>query len=577
MAKNAPSLYSIPKTFMWFAIVSLLLLGTLVAVVLMDHSREWKTWQKKLVQLKAEKAKAELKEAELKVDKQKLADLTAQHAAVLKEQKAQADHSKKIQKKVRSAETRLTRVRDRYQNLKQFHDSYLYFFEEYRRHGDKRSADYQKKLTEITPRLSQAKREVDEAEKSLETAQADLNQFYAKDKDLQKQIDKLLEDKNRIERRLQSFQPSLVKDVLNAPMLDFVAPTLKVQQIVLEDLYDDYHFTKVQKVDRCTTCHLGIDQKGFENAPQPFKTHPNMDVYLGSASPHPIEKFGCTACHSGNGHSVSFKDSAHMPQNEKQAEEWKKKYGWHELEKWEEKMLPLNYIQAACVKCHNQTVEVPLADKLNKGRKLAEINGCLNCHKISGFENRWKAGPDLGNVKSKLTAEWVAKWVQNPEEFKPSTTMPRVFHLSNTSSPEDKDKNNAAIVSIAAYLMENSGTVSLTQPPVPGDAARGEKLVKELGCLACHSAAGIETSKIAPELSGLGSKVKPEWVYSWLKDPKHYSKETRMPNLRLSDQEASDITSYLTSLHNEKFESAPAPKAKPEVVDELILPSIQST
>ena len=39
-----------------------------------------------------------------------------------------------------------------------------------------------------------------------------------------------------------------------------------------------------------------------------------------------------------------------------------------------------------------------------------------------------------------------------------------------------------------------------------------------------------------------------EWLYRWLKDPKRYRPKTNMPNLRLTDQEARDIASYLMTL-----------------------------
>ncbi len=577
MPKENPTLYSIPKTFMWFAVISIVLTGSLVAIVLMDHSREWKVWQKKFVAMKLEKAKAELKQADQKIDKRKLETLTKS----LKEaQAAFKSHRKEVgplEKEISRLETQVTKARGRTQDLKQYQDSYKYFFEEYTVHGDPRAVLYAKKLKELEPGFAKAKLELESLEKKKEEKDALAGKFIEKEAAFEKELAALLDEKGRIEKQVALLKPSIATEVLNAPMVDFLAPSLKVQQVVLEDLYDDYHFAKVQKVDRCMTCHLGIDQKGFEDAPQPFRTHPKMDLYLGANSPHPVEKFGCTTCHSGSGHSVSFKDSAHTPQSETQAEEWRKKYGWRELEKWEAKMLPLNHIQAACAKCHTNTVEVPQASKLNEGRKLAETSGCFNCHKVAGFESAWKTGPDLKNVRSKLDEEWIVRWLQDPTAFRPSTQMPRIFHLSNTSSPEDRERSNAAIQSISAYLLKNSGEVTLSKPPVPGDSARGEKLVKAVGCLGCHSAAGVQAGDHGPELSGLGSKVSPEWLYTWIKDPKHFSEETRMPSLRLTDQEASDITSYLLSQRNAGFESSPVPAAKPEVIDELVMTHLQAT
>jgi hypothetical protein len=76
-----------------------------------------------------------------------------------------------------------------------------------------------------------------------------------------------------------------------------MAPTIKVQQIILPNVVDDVNFIRVPKMDRCGTCHLAIDKKGYENYPQPYKTHPDLATYLGGSSPHPIDKVGCTVCH----------------------------------------------------------------------------------------------------------------------------------------------------------------------------------------------------------------------------------------------------------------------------------------
>ncbi len=587
MAKPSPTLYSVEKTFFWFAIISVVLTTSLAMIVLTDYTREWKSYQKQFVRLKIEKAKEKLKSAEKNLDAKKIESLKKAVAEADLSLKNHRSQIQATQKDIEKLDSKFAKTKTSSQDLKQFQDSYKYYFEEFRLHQDPKADEYASKLKALEPRLAEAKLELEDFEKQKETLEAKLQSFYSKEKALQKDLDKALEEKTGIEKQIEKLKPTLAKDILNAPMIDFVAPSLRIQQVVLEDLTDDYHFAKVQKVDRCTTCHLGIDQKGFENAPEPFKTHPKLELYLGSASPHPIEKFGCTVCHGGNGHSVSFKDSAHMPQTTAQGDVWKKKYHWEALEKWDAKMLPLNYVQASCAKCHNSGVQVPQADRLNEGRRLARTYGCFNYHKIQGFsagggpasggENSWKVGAGLEHVQSKLSKEWIIKWLHDPTHFRASTKMPKVFHLSNTSSPEEVDRDNAAIESIAVYLLKNSESVSLTAPPVPGDAQNGEKLVKEIGCLGCHSAAGLSLNKYAAELSGLGSKVTPEWLYSWLKDPKHYLKNTRMPNLRLTDQQAADITSYLLSLKNEKFDQSTAPAAKLEVVNQMIVESLQGT
>ena len=573
--KEQPTLYSVSKTTVWFAIVSMVLTASLAWVVYSDYAREWKTWQRKFIQLKFEKAQAELAAAEKKIDPKKLEELEKQHSEAKRIFLEHKGEYAKIEKEIAKLDMEIGKVRDAAQTLKQFQDSARYFFEEYRAHGDPRAAEYQQKLDSLAPQLEKAKLEQETLEAERDQKQKALDELSAAVKSAQKNIDSALTEKTRVEKKLASVKPGLVKDILNAPMIDFVAPTLRIQQVVLEDLYDDYHFAKVQKVDRCTTCHLGIDQKGFENAPQPFRTHPKLELFLSPASPHSLEKTGCTVCHGGNGHSVGFIESAHTPQNEEQAKEWENKYRWRRMEKWENRMLPLNHTEASCTKCHKNVVEVPQADKLNKGRKLAETYGCFGCHKVEGFENRWKAGPSLLNVRSKLEKDWITRWLEDPRNFRASTQMPRIFNLENTSSPEDKEMNEAAILGIAAYLAKNSDETALQKPPVEGKAENGQKLVKEIGCLGCHSAEGVSVNHFGPELSGMGSKVRQDWLYTWLKDPKHYSPNTRMPSLRLNDQEAADIAAYLLGQRNEVFEKQPVPVVKPDVVDMMVMTHLQ--
>jgi len=571
VAKESPSLYSVEKTFIWFAVAGITLTLSLASMVGQDYWREWKGWQRKFIRLKYEKAQAELQADEQKVDKATLEVLEKQHAEAGKAFKAKRPEYQKIQKEIAAIEVELAKTNSRYQSLKQYVDSDKYFLEETRLRHDPKAKVYEEKLKTLTPQLDQTKLEVEALEKKKADSQAHVEKLKAQEKDLETQIQKLTQEVDRQKRKVSMIKPSFAKELLNAPMLDFLRPTLQIQQVVLEDLYDDYHFTKVQKVDRCTTCHLGIDQKGFENAPPPFRTHPKLDLFLGSNSPHPLEKFGCTVCHGGNGHSLSFKDTAHTPKNEEQKKAWEKKYHWRPLEKWTAKMLPLNQTEASCAKCHKGVVDVPQAEKLNEGRQLVHTFGCFGCHKIAGFENHWKIGPSLEHVGSKVEKDWMVRWLQNPKAFRPTTHMPRIFHLSNTSSPEDKQKSQAAIEGITAYLLKQSTPIELKRPTEKGDPKEGEKLFKEKGCLGCHSIDKLGVSEHGPNLSGTGSKTTAEWLFTWLKDPKHYSEKTRMPSLRLTDSEASHLTSYLLTLKNETFSAQPLPDVEPAVVDGMVL------
>ena len=50
-------------------------------------------------------------------------------------------------------------------------------------------------------------------------------------------------------------------------------------------------------------------------------------------------------------------------------------------------------------------------------------------------------------------------------------------------------------------------------------------------------------------LQNIGNKTSYEWLFDWVRDPQHFSSETYMPDLRLTNREAADIATYLTTAH----------------------------
>jgi mono/diheme cytochrome c family protein len=48
-----------------------------------------------------------------------------------------------------------------------------------------------------------------------------------------------------------------------------------------------------------------------------------------------------------------------------------------------------------------------------------------------------------------------------------------------------------------------------------------------------------------PNLRGVATKVNETWLFNWIKNPKAYWADTRMPDLRLSDQDAADVARYM--------------------------------
>lgn len=68
-------------------------------------------------------------------------------------------------------------------------------------------------------------------------------------------------------------------------------PSIAVRQVVNPDL---------DLIDRCQSCHLGANDPRMDGdeVPPELRTHSDLDRLLGH---HPPERFGCTSCHEGQG------------------------------------------------------------------------------------------------------------------------------------------------------------------------------------------------------------------------------------------------------------------------------------
>jgi cytochrome c2 len=239
-----------------------------------------------------------------------------------------------------------------------------------------------------------------------------------------------------------------------------------------------------------------------------------------------------------------------------------------------------------------------------EGRALFRSLNCTGCHILEGFPWDRNAGPALDNVTAKVTPEWLLTWIRNPRGWRAKTSMPNLWPkpLDPASkrplppgSPEyDKWERQMRdeTVSIASYLVERSESPS-TLPGAPKDAQplkakvqgyadvdgataeRGKLVFEAYGCQGCHARGDGDTATeklpepwrsrerdAAPTLANLGAKTTADWIAFWVEDPARYWHGTKMPNLRLTREEAASVGKYLAS-----FKSAPLSPATVDAAD----------
>ncbi len=578
--KREPGMHYNTKTLnKVFAFVAVLFLIATLWMFLDDYIRPWKAIQVKALEIEQKVLAERIAEENKNINQEDLAAIKAKIDSAEKEIEGRKKEIQSIEKELSLLDKKIYA-----QNMTNgIHGSksgeYQFQYEHYHMHHDKRADKYKALMIEAKKRFAEGKDDL----KTYQLEQSQLNKklkkITSKKSEFEKELSKLTGAKDRLIFAKSKTEKTPIWFLRNSPFIDYLDPTLKIEQIVLDNITDDRYFVQTKKVDRCITCHKFIDKEGYEDQENPYKTHPRVnELAVGRNSAHPMKKFGCTGCHGGEGHRVfDFSAPAHMPQNAEQEKEWKKKYHWHEPHKIPEPMLPLQYTEASCVKCHSGEERIGLSQKLNKGRKLLENYGCYGCHKADGWEHLKKPGPSLTKINSKVSLEFMKNWIWSPHTFNPNSRMPAFFGQSNNSKPEFMIKNIAEVNAMAEYIHEKSKTSNAFAKYEQGNAEKGKELIQTVGCIACHQIEGIDepynkvNSLKGPYLTGTGSKVDANWLVSWLIKPSHYQKDTVMPSFRLSKSEANDIATYLLGLKNPKFEGLKFEPLNKTVRDEILV------
>jgi mono/diheme cytochrome c family protein len=289
--------------------------------------------------------------------------------------------------------------------------------------------------------------------------------------------------------------------------------------------------------DRCTTCHQGITQSSLSDAavPQPFRAHPPI--------PHNVRDWGCTVCHRGQGPATEVAEA-------------------HETTlAWEQPILPAHFLQASCGSCHQADIkETP---QLTRGRELLVRLNCQGCHRLNNLD-RSMLGPDLSSVGTKVTREWIYKWLKEPrtELDKDGNVTVNGYENGDESRMPKFRLKDEEIRALSAFLSVQKAkpieaykvnpAVLAAWSKQPELISAGEVRFRQMMCTTCHPLAVTRAGEtkliggnIGPELTKVGSKVSEEWLMAWLRNPQAYLTHTNMPRYGWSDEDLYKVSQYV--------------------------------
>ncbi|MDG2222068.1 MAG: c-type cytochrome, partial [Rubripirellula sp.] len=210
---------------------------------------------------------------------------------------------------------------------------------------------------------------------------------------------------------------------------------------------------------------------------------------------------------------------------------------------------------------------------------INELN-CTACHSVDADWSNRKGAPNLTGAGLSFQTAWLTRYLADPAQVDPGTTMPDVLqHLS----PQRKAEAIQALVAFLSSQQRPFATIKAggVTPVVyefwkHGDPERGKRMYHTVGCVACHQPdqdyESFDTTPSAvdqlleqleqEEIEELGLAAMARRVDSiphgevsqkytrrsltmMLLDPARVRPSGRMPNLRLTPDEAADIASYL--------------------------------
>jgi mono/diheme cytochrome c family protein len=189
--------------------------------------------------------------------------------------------------------------------------------------------------------------------------------------------------------------------------------------------------------------------------------------------------------------------------------------------------------QPGTKKSTGKAKSAPPKPSATEGERLFLTLGCLACHQHGELgESGLFGGGDLTAIAAKRPPEFFARWLADPASLNRQHRMP-VFELTQI----ERD-------SLVLWLGQQGKPAQLEQP---GNAVRGERIVTEQRCAACHALPGMGEAAKVSRLKPLSSAS--EWKRSCASTE---DAAAGQPRYRLSAADAVALTAYYSAVSDAK-------------------------
>ena len=188
---------------------------------------------------------------------------------------------------------------------------------------------------------------------------------------------------------------------------------------------------------------------------------------------------------------------------------------------------------------------------------LVKEKHCDTCHRFSKSETE-KSAPDLFFSGNKFQRSWLEKFLRQPETIRLAGHTRDPGFLKGT--PQYTDPHPALNPKEARQMTDHlmSLKILIELPPLELPALSKGKRVRvkilferDYSCIACHQSYNLARQPrggvSGPSLIDAGRRLRPEWVYQWLKNPRQFTTRGRMPLYTFDEETLRKMTQYIMS------------------------------
>jgi len=186
----------------------------------------------------------------------------------------------------------------------------------------------------------------------------------------------------------------------------------------------------------------------------------------------------------------------------------------------------------------------PLAEPQVGDVLLNELR-CTACHADNSRPSPLseRTAPDLLEVGARISPDFLRRFIASPSQTHAGTLMP---DLLASETPVERER---IAMALTHFLVAQSKQAFKQTPRSDSDAAIGKTLFHSVGCIACHAPRDEEGKEVTREgvvvLGHLSAKYSRNSLGEFLFQPTRIRPSGRMPDMKLTQDEARSISAYL--------------------------------